>query len=102
MNTIPLPDLNNNPKVMQQTIIGSKSYQFSYRWMNDGYCLLDIMLDDVPLLKGRPMTTGSDLIARVKNSELITGSLFLINKYGQKVAPTQENFNTDYYLAWVE
>lgn len=101
MNTITLPDLNENPKTVQPTIIGLKTYTFAYNWMDNGYCALDIMLDDVYFLKGHPMVTGSDLIGRVKNSDLITGSLFLINKYGQKVEPTQENFNTDYYLAWV-
>lgn len=102
MNTIQLPNLDNNPKVIQQTIIGVKSYQFAYSWMNDGFCLLDIKLDDVYIVQGLPMVTGSDLIGRVKNSDQITGSLYLINKYGQKVPPTQENFDTDYYLVWVE
>ena len=32
----------------------------------------------------------------------ITGSLYLVNKYGESVEPTQETFNTDFYLAWVE
>ena len=57
---------------------------------------------DKYLVKGRAMVTGSDLIARVKNDELITGSLYLINKYGDSVEPRQETFNTDFYLAWVE
>ena len=48
------------------------------------------------------MVTGSDFIARVKDDELITGSLYLVNKYGESVEPTQETFNTDFYLAWVE
>ena len=37
-----------------------------------------------------------------KNDDLITGSLYLINKYGDSVEPTQETFNTDFYLVWVE
>ena len=102
MNVIPLPNLNENPKVIQQTIIGTQSYMFSYNWLDDGFCLLDIQLDDEYIIKGMPMVTATDLIGRVKNSELITGSLFLINKFGQAIQPTQENFNTDYYLTWVQ
>ena len=63
---------------------------------------LDILYKDEYLVKGRAMTTGSDLIGRVKDDELITGSLFLVNKYGHSVEPTQETFSTDYYLVWVE
>lgn len=101
MNTIQLPNLNENADVTQPIVIGTKSYIFNFKWIND-YCLLDILLNDEYLVKGRAMTTGSDLIGRVKDDKLITGSLFLINKYGDSVEPTQETFNTDFYLVWVE
>ena len=101
MNTIQLPNLNENADVTQPIVIGTKSYIFNFKWIND-YCLLDILLNDEYLIKGRAMTTGSDLIGRVKDDKLITGSLFLINKYGDSVEPTQETFNTDFYLVWVE
>ena len=101
MNTIQLPNLNENADVTQPIVIGTKSYIFNFKWVND-YCLLDILLNDEYLVKGRAMTTGSDLIGRVKDDKLITGSLFLINKYGDSVEPTQETFNTDFYLVWVE
>ena len=101
MNTIQLPNLNENADVTQPIVIGTKSYIFNFKWVND-YCLLDILLNDEYLVKGRAITTGSDLIGRVKDDKLITGSLFLINKYGDSVEPTQETFNTDFYLVWVE
>ena len=101
MNIIQLPNLNENADITQPIVIGTKSYTFNFKWV-DTFCVLDILYKDEYLVKGRAMTTGSDLIGRVKNDELISGSLFLINKYGHPVEPTQENFNTDYYLAWVE
>lgn len=101
MKTIPLPNIKENADITQPIIIGTKSYTFNFKWV-DTYCSLDILLNNRYLVKGRAMTTGSDLIARVKDDELITGSLFLINKYGESVEPTQETFNTDFYLVWVE
>lgn len=101
MNTIQLPNLNENADVTQPIVIGTKAYTFNFRWV-DTFCVLDILLKDRYLVKGRAMTTGSDLIGRVKDDDLITGSLFLINKYGHSVEPTQETFSTDYYLVWVE
>lgn len=101
MNIIQLPNLNENADITQPIVIGTKSYTFNFKWV-DTFCVLDILYKDEYLVKGRAMTTGSDLISRVKNDELISGSLFLVNKYGHPVEPIQENFNTDYYLAWVE
>lgn len=101
INTINLPDLNTNPNSTIPTIIGTKSYFFNYRWIND-YCLLDIVLNGEYLVKGRAMVTASDFIGRVKDSEKITGSLHLVNKFGNKAEPTQDNFHTDYYLVWGE
>ena len=101
MNTIQLPNLNQEPNSTIPTIINEKSYTFNYLWIND-HAILDIYLNDVALIKGKPLVTGSDLIARIKNDDLITGKLFLINKFGYPVQPTQENFHTDYYLVWEE
>ena len=101
MHTIQLPNLNENADVTQPIVIGTKVYTFNFKWI-DTFCSLDILYKDEYLVKGRAITTGSDLIGRVKNDELITGSLFLINKYGESVQPIQENFHIDYYLTWVE
>lgn len=99
MNLLQIPNLNENPKVIQPTIIGEKSYNFIYEWV-DTFCKLDIMYNETYLVKGRAMTTGSDLIGRVKDDNLITGSLYLVNKHGLSVEPTQETLNTDFYLVW--
>ena len=101
MNVIQLPDLNENADVSQPIVIGTKSYTFNFKWL-DEFCILDILYQDKYLVKGRAMVTGSDFIARVKDDELITGSLYLVNKYGESVEPTQETFNTDFYLVWME
>lgn len=101
MYTIQIPNLNENADISQPIIIGQKSYTFNFKWV-DTFCLLDIILKDQYLVKGRAITTASNLIGRVKNEELITGSLYLVNKYDNTAEPTQENFHTDYYLVWVE
>lgn len=101
MYEIQIPNLNENPDVSQQVVLNTKMYTFNFKWV-DTFCLLDILLKDKYLVKGRAITTQSNLIGRVKNDELITGSLYLVNKYNNYVQPTQETFHTDYHLVWVE
>lgn len=101
MYQIQIPNLNENADVSQQVVLNTKMYTFNFKWV-DTFCVLDILLKDQYLVKGRTITTQSDLIGRVKNDELITGSLYLVNKYDNTAEPTQENFHTDYYLVWVE
>ena len=101
MNILQLPNLNENADVSQPIVIGTKNYTFNFNWIDD-FCSLDIIYQDKYLVKGRAMVRGSNLIGRVKNDDLITGSLYLINKYGESVEPTQETFNTDFYLVWAE
>lgn len=101
MYQIQIPNLNENADVSQQVVLNTKMYTFNFKWV-DTFCLLDILLKDQYLVKGRAITTQSNLISRVKNDELITGSLYLVNKYDNTAEPTQENFHTDYYLVWVE
>jgi len=101
MYQIQIPNLNENADVSQQVVLNTKMYTFNFKWV-DTFCVLDILLKDQYIVKGRAITTQSDLIGRVKNDELITGSLYLVNKYDNTAEPTQENFHTDYYLVWVE
>lgn len=104
MNILTLPDLTNNPDTRVAYTINGKEYMFRFRWC-DTFCLLDIYVindnENVYLVKGHAITTDSDLIGRVKNSSLITGSLVYTNKYQQNIEPDQDNFNTDFYLIYI-
>lgn len=101
MKIFQLPNLNEDADVTQPIVIGTKSYTFNFKWV-DTFCSLDIIYQNNYLVKGRAMVIGSNLIGRVKDDNLITGSLFLVNKYSISVEPTQETFNKDFYLVWVE
>ena len=101
MNIINLPNLYDNANISQPIILGDKTYMFNFRWIAD-FCSLDILLNDTYVTKGKAIVLGCDLISRVKDDNLITGSLYLIHKYGEAVQPTQETFATDYYLVWGE
>jgi len=103
MEIITPPNLLNNSKVKITYIINNTEYIFRFWWC-DTFCLLDIFIidgfEEVYLVKGRPLTINSDLIARVNEPDLITGSIYLMQKYGFNIEPTQENLHTDYYLVW--
>lgn len=105
MNIISPPNLLNNSKVKKTYIINQRDYVFSFWWCGS-FCLLDIYIiednSEIYLVKGRPLTTNSDLIARVNDPDLITGSLFLLNKYNASIDPSQKNLHSDYYLVWID
>lgn len=101
MNTINLPNLYDEANISQPIILGDKTYMFNFRWIAD-FCSLDILLNDTYVVKGKAIVLGSDLISRVKDDNIIKGSLYLVHKYGLQIEPTQETFATDYYLVWGE
>lgn len=105
MKTFSLPTLRLNSQVFCNYIFNQKSYTFNFTWCNE-FCLLDIYLaqeyGNKYLIKGFPIVPGVDLIARVKNPQLITGKLFIRNKYEQDIEPGFSNFNTDFELVYYE
>ncbi len=105
MTTFQLPNLSSNPKVRSGYIINNKQYTFSFQWL-DNFCLLSIYIikdnKKVYLIKGRAITVNTDLIARVKDPALITGSLMIKNKYGTDVEITQNNFHTDFEMEYYD
>lgn len=105
MNILTLPNLLNNSNVKKTYIINQSDYIFSFEW-RDSFCLLNIYIisenKEKYLVKGRPLTVNSDLIARVNDPDLITGSLYLMHKHGENIEPSQENLQSDYYLVWVD
>ena len=92
---------HNIMSIINSIILGDKTYTFNFRWIAD-FCSLDIMYNDSYVVKGKAIVTGSDLISRVKDDNIIKGSLYLVHKYGLQIEPTQETFATDYYLVWGE
>ena len=102
MNTLSLPNLINNPDVRASYTLNNQSYMFHFEWC-DTFCLLDIYIiqgsENIYICKGEPIVPDSNLIAR---SPEISGTLYLMNKYGQTIPPTQDNFSTDFVLAYEE
>lgn len=100
-----LPDLSMNSNTKVSYLINKAEYIFRYLWC-DSFCLLDVYVvrnnNKIYLLKGRPVTINSNLIGRVKDSGLISGSLRIMNKYDDNIEPTQENFHKDFYLVYQE
>lgn len=103
MQYLTLPNLINNSDTRISYTINNQSYMFHFHWCGT-FCLLDIYIirdnENIYLVKGRAITINNDIIARVKNSDLITGSLLFINRYGYNIEPSQDNFHTDFYLVY--
>lgn len=104
MQIFNLPDLNTNPNTFLNYIINNKSYTFQFQWSGDhAICTAYFVANNqnVYLFKGRAITINSDLISRVNDSDKITGSLFVVNKFGQNVEPEQHTFSSDFQLVYV-
>lgn len=73
---------------------------FHFLWC-DTFCLLDIYIiqnnENVYICKGEPLIPERNIIAR---SQDIKGTLVLTNKFGQQIAPSQENFSTDFAFVY--
>ena len=105
MKKFSLPSLRSKSQVFCNYIFNRKSYTFNFTWCGE-FCLLDIYLaqeyGNKYIIKGFPIVTGIDLIARVKNPQLISGKLFIQNKYNKNLEPDLNNFNTDFELIYYE
>lgn len=99
MEQIQLPDLNNYPNVTFPIQHEQKTYTLSFRWI-DTFAVLDIEYDGEYLIKGQALVTGYDLIGRIKDQDKITGSIYLVHKYGASCQPLQDTFAKDYALVW--
>lgn len=105
MNKLTLPNIAAKPDTRQSYNIGGREYMFRFEWCGT-FCNIDIYLIENNvnnyLVKSRPLTLSSNIIDRVKDNDMITGSLVLANKYGLTTEPSQDNFYTDYYLLYTE
>lgn len=103
MNKLTLPNIYNKPDVRTSYNINNREYTFRFKWCGT-FCIVDIYVIENSknnyLVKGRAITLNSDLFARVKNDELVKGSLVLVNIYGNTSEPQQDNFHTDYSLIY--
>ena len=101
MNTLTLPNLLTNPDIRVSYTLDNQSYMFHFLW-SDSFCLLDIYMiqnnENIYICKGEPLVPDRNMIAR---SDGIAGALILTNKFGQQIAPSQNNFSSDFTLVYV-
>lgn len=103
MKHLKLPNLLTNPRARVAYIINGREYIFCFKWC-DTFCMADIYIikdgKKVFLIKGKSLVNGNDLIKRVKDKSLITGSLVVTNKYGDNTEPEINNFHTDFEMVY--
>jgi len=103
MKKFNLPDMQTNSRVFCTYIIEGKSYNFRFTWC-DTFFLLDVYIiqneTERYLYKGLPIVCGVNIVNRIKNPELIEGSLVIKNKFDEDVDPSPENFKSDFELIY--
>ena len=105
MNILNLPNLSNKPDTRVSYNINGRQYMFRFKWPGT-YRLIDIYIIENNvnnyLVKGRALTTLSDIAERIKDESLFKGSLVLVPKYETAPDISQENFHTDYNLLYMD
>ncbi|MBR6099075.1 hypothetical protein IKP85_04945 [bacterium] len=106
MKKFTLPDLRQGkPQVFSSYVFNQKAYYFKFVW-SDSFCLADIYIPkdkgNLYIIKGYPLVPDVDLISRVNNPELISGKLFVKNKFGRDIVPDKNNFSTDFELVYFD
>ena len=83
MKTYQLPNLEQTPRVKIAYIINKKQYHFYFQWIETFPALSIYIIRDnqkIYLVENRGIVPCVDIIARVKDSNLIKGKLIIKNK----------------------
>ena len=98
-----LPDISQESQVDASYIINNTTYDISF-YNREDLILIDIYKkhngENLTLVKGLPVVKDINLIDRIKNPELITGSLYITNKSGSDSEMYSMNFSDDFELVY--
>ena len=105
MKQFSLPSLQNNNVAFNTYFFNKKNYNFKFEWC-ETFVLVDIYTIQqgvtVYILKGFPVVAEYNLLERIKKPEIVSGKLFVKNKYEQDIPITKENFSSDFVLVYEE
>ena len=105
MKQFSLPSLQNSNIALNTYFFNKKNYNFKFEWC-ETFVLVDIYIiqDGISeyILKGFPIVPDYNLIERIKTPEIVTGKLFIKNRYEQDIPITKENFSSDFVLVYEE
>ena len=103
MKCFNLPDMQSACKTVCTYILDGKSYNFQFIWC-DSFFLMDIYIlksgEEKYLLKGVPVVANYNFLARINQPELISGSLYLVNKSSEDYIPTPDTISSDFELVY--
>lgn len=89
-----------SPKAQRLTIaLSGITYKLNLFWNNESSCwIMDIAdKDDVPMVSGIPLVTGSDLLAQYRYLGFV-GSLIVQTDHDTYAVPTVENLGLEGHL----
>ena len=100
-----MPGLRDTTQAFCSYVFGKKTYRFVFTWCEE-FVIVDMYFisdgENNYILHGYPLVPDSDLISRVKNDDVISGALFVKNKYGKDFDITRNNFDSDFELVYYD
>lgn len=98
-----LPDMSSDSRVFCTYIINGKHYGFRFTWCGT-FFVLD-MYTTTPdgnkcILSSEPLVMGFDFLARIKQPDLISGKLYLCNKFDEEYTPEPDSLSSDFELIY--
>ena len=105
MKQFSLPSLRDTTQAFCSYVLGKKTYRFVFTWCEE-FVIVDMYFigngDNNYILRGYPLVPDCDLIRRIKDDEIISGTLFVKNKYNKDCDITQSNFDSDFELVYYD
>ncbi len=98
-----LPDMSSDSRVFCTYIINGKHYGFRFTWCNT-FFVLDIYTANSDgnkyILNSEPLVTGFDFLSRIKQPDIISGKLYLHNKFDEDYTPEPDSLSSDFELIY--
>lgn len=107
ITVISIPDLNENPYIIQDVILNNKTYYFEYFWNirhNKAYLSIYILIDNekVYLIRNKQLTILINLTKYIDMSnDYWAGNLYFCSKDVSNICDyNQQNIYTDYQIIY--
>ncbi len=105
MKKFSMPSLRTDTQAFLSCVFNKKTYNFVFTLCED-FVLADMYFldngENIYVFRGVPLVPEVDLIRRVKNPDIIKGSLYVKHKYGNDVDITQDSFDSEFELVYYD
>ena len=104
MALIQLPLRNDVPAFSFQTDLDGTTYSFKFRYnsRSDRWIFDILTANEIPIISGVPVLTGTSLLKRFESDLLPEGDLFVLNKEDESASPGRNDLQENAFILYNE